>query len=337
MSKPLWACSHCGMYSGRKEHVKRHLRSKLHPGKGQLIPFVMLIAGINPGIYQPFAGETRNFERTLYDRNLDTFNDEYIEELARKAARAPPQVNQGQPFAGPVPQLDNFFGDPENIFGLELDHCEKCLTIIPTLRTFIGGIEHQGSRRLPMSHFCSPPQTNDEINNLKDHLEASMPWALNDYVREWTNNQATLFAFRLPTMIPPCVKVIRRVEAKGREPRMMSLTLPLNQLPSFSLPVINGQGHTSFLSLVQTLDDSFRVVEGDHKMVPEAIRSLKRSTFGILNFIDENESVKDCFFLSICPAQSTIFPNGEIKWTDSVSPIDRGQPSSSSLNSGEAR
>lgn len=42
-SKPRWACSSCGMYSGRKYNVKRHIIS-MHNGLANIVSFIDYLA-----------------------------------------------------------------------------------------------------------------------------------------------------------------------------------------------------------------------------------------------------------------------------------------------------
>ncbi len=50
-SKPNWACVTCGMFSSRKDSVKRHIR-KLH-GSGPMVSYIDYISGRQSGYYPP--------------------------------------------------------------------------------------------------------------------------------------------------------------------------------------------------------------------------------------------------------------------------------------------
>jgi hypothetical protein len=42
-----WACNACGMASGRRESVQRHIiNPRIHNGKANAIPFVQYLAGL---------------------------------------------------------------------------------------------------------------------------------------------------------------------------------------------------------------------------------------------------------------------------------------------------
>jgi hypothetical protein len=50
--KPNWSCTTCGMYSGRRDCVQRHINN-LHMGFGFAIPFVEYLVGRRNGWYPP--------------------------------------------------------------------------------------------------------------------------------------------------------------------------------------------------------------------------------------------------------------------------------------------
>jgi len=59
MAKPLWACTNCGMSSGRQYNVERHIKS-IHQGHSRVIPFTEYIVGRSNGtidipLYSPKA------------------------------------------------------------------------------------------------------------------------------------------------------------------------------------------------------------------------------------------------------------------------------------------
>jgi hypothetical protein len=45
-----WACTTCGMYSSRKESVKRHIK-KLHSGNAMFVTYTDYLIGRQSGIY----------------------------------------------------------------------------------------------------------------------------------------------------------------------------------------------------------------------------------------------------------------------------------------------
>jgi hypothetical protein len=65
MSERLnYSCNRCGMTSGRKESVRRHIRNpRIHSGNARIIPYIEYVAGLQVGIYQPIHNLYRQRHR----------------------------------------------------------------------------------------------------------------------------------------------------------------------------------------------------------------------------------------------------------------------------------
>ena len=86
LSKPNWACSACGMYSGRKESVVRHIRNKnVHNGYASVIPFVDSLIARQSGFYAGQHEGRKNLFRHL-DTGFELFQKALPENLAEKLA-----------------------------------------------------------------------------------------------------------------------------------------------------------------------------------------------------------------------------------------------------------
>ncbi len=81
--KANWSCTACGMYSGRRYCVQRHI-DNIHKGKANAIPFVEYLVGRREGSYPPNArpsyGSRR--ERTLMEKTEDELVNMYIHRAA---------------------------------------------------------------------------------------------------------------------------------------------------------------------------------------------------------------------------------------------------------------
>ena len=95
LSKPNWACSACGMYSGRKESVVRHIRNKnVHDGCAFVIPFADSLIARQSGFY---VGQykKKNYLNTgfeLFQKALpEKMAEKLAEKLTEKWASAGPQ------------------------------------------------------------------------------------------------------------------------------------------------------------------------------------------------------------------------------------------------------
>jgi hypothetical protein len=84
MGKPNWACATCGMYSSRKESVKRHIKN-LHSGNAIVVSYTDYLVGRKSGIYASYSNPiyiSKN-EPSL----LDKITEEYCKEIAKECAR----------------------------------------------------------------------------------------------------------------------------------------------------------------------------------------------------------------------------------------------------------
>ena len=165
MKKPNWACTACGMYSSRKDSVKRHV--KKHNGYSLIVTFVDYLAGRVSGIYLPRAPPTYEKKAEVNKQPktyVDIFMEECVKEMARqsvnKAFNQPQTISSGSN-SNNSPQLRqlqqayySFWGNPNDIFGLGVYICEKCLEMKPFKITFLGN----GQKGLAKDWFnyCDP-------------------------------------------------------------------------------------------------------------------------------------------------------------------------------------
>src|ERR671930_389443 len=87
MKKPNWACTLCGMYSSRKDSVKRHVKTQ-HNGNSLIVTFVDYLAGRVSGIYLPRAPPTYEKKAEVNKQSktyLDIFTEECVKEIARQS------------------------------------------------------------------------------------------------------------------------------------------------------------------------------------------------------------------------------------------------------------
>lgn len=72
MGKQLkWSCTTCGMSSGRKYSVQRHiLNYNIHNGAGIVIPFIEYAVGTREGKYQPQQVPKKTYSQSQYFDNI---------------------------------------------------------------------------------------------------------------------------------------------------------------------------------------------------------------------------------------------------------------------------
>jgi hypothetical protein len=83
--KANWSCSACGMYSGRRYCVQRHI-DNIHKGKANAIPFVEYLVGRREGLYPPQGRPSYGSgkQRTVMEKT----EDEVEKVFARRTAES---------------------------------------------------------------------------------------------------------------------------------------------------------------------------------------------------------------------------------------------------------
>jgi hypothetical protein len=211
MSKPNWACATCGMYSSRKESVRRHIKN-LHSGNAMFVSYTDYLIGRQSGIYAPHSNPiyiSKN-EPSLVDK----VTEEYCKEIARQCARQlflsnslnrqqqqslePPGNNNGINIQH---QTYDLWDNHDDIFGFEIKICNKCLSIAPVKVLYS---QYINSAERSFTHVCNPSQVkaisqtiiNEE--ELANNLNRLVPIALRDYVNSWTDNKNMLLGIEIP-------------------------------------------------------------------------------------------------------------------------------------------
>jgi hypothetical protein len=84
--KANWCCTACGMYSGRRYCVQRHIDNpNIHKGKANAIPFVEYLVGRREGLYPPNARPSYGSARRTV---MEKTEDEVEKVFARRTAES---------------------------------------------------------------------------------------------------------------------------------------------------------------------------------------------------------------------------------------------------------
>jgi hypothetical protein len=209
LSKPKWACSACGMCSGRKESVERHIRNKnVHNGSAFVIPFVdSLIArqsGFCAGQYEGRKNLVRhpNTGFELFQRALP---EKLAEKLAEKWVSANPQFQPQPSYPQPTihDDLSSFFSDSENLFAIEAHICNLSLAIEPVKILYTESKAYRPNRQLLCSHFNPLTGFQKEQDSSRYETDARAP-AFVSLLKRWvdcalsTARQKKIVALRVP-------------------------------------------------------------------------------------------------------------------------------------------
>jgi hypothetical protein len=207
MSKPNWVCSACGMWSGRKYTVKRHI-ANLHNGTPPVVSYIDYLVGARSGRYRP---RSPTIYRTKTMSEISSSNTLFLEEVVRAAARElvqkafnpPPMKNQPRSNIVGQQRTYSFWDDIENIFALGAYVCNKCLAIEPFKICLVEG-NKKGSR-IESLGSCNPGLLNNAkgINNINEHIRGlhhQIPVFLQQLVNAWSENkgESYLIAFQIP-------------------------------------------------------------------------------------------------------------------------------------------
>jgi hypothetical protein len=91
--KNNWACNACGMSSGRRYSMQRHIDNQnIHGGKGRIVPYSEYLAGVNSGLYNPSIDSLVNTQKRISSEH-ETLSQKAI---GRKAEAAASNVNESQ-------------------------------------------------------------------------------------------------------------------------------------------------------------------------------------------------------------------------------------------------
>jgi len=108
-NKMNFACNACGMASGRRESVQRHINNpKKHNGNARVISFVEYLAGLAAGAYSIVSNplrtrppydvrnpEDQQTKGSFFDRIQEKVEEKMIDRIAEKAAN---QTMSSSPF-----------------------------------------------------------------------------------------------------------------------------------------------------------------------------------------------------------------------------------------------
>ena len=216
MKKPNWVCTACGMWSSRRDSVKRHVKNQ-HNGYSWIVTYIDYLVGRDSGIYLPRAPPTYE-KKTEVNKKPKTYADIFTEEGMKEMARQSVSKAFNQPqiisnrFVSNSPQLPqqlrqqyySFWGNPNDIFGLGMYICDKCLAMKPFKICFVGNgqegfVKHQ-------LDYCDP-ECVDNLRGITDKdeymkgLRNKFPDCLKNWVDAWTiltnNTKCNLVAIKV--------------------------------------------------------------------------------------------------------------------------------------------
>lgn len=174
-SKMNWACNTCGMASGRRQSVQRHIANpRIRGGNAIAVSFVEYLAGLTAGLYpRPYGihnhhlnaravGAFRVHEEqpkeSFFDKIQEKVQEKMIEriaeEMANPASSSPPPFFSMQKI--PISQPPPFRYPGEDIFGIGGYICPQCLVIKPIIFSYCNASNDRPTHSLVYpTQFCS--------------------------------------------------------------------------------------------------------------------------------------------------------------------------------------
>jgi hypothetical protein len=128
-TKPNWVCTNCGMWSGRKDSVKRHVKNQ-HGGSSSIVSYINYLVGRDSGLYTQSTPPTYQ-RKTMTDSLMDELYREFAREVVRHAFIWPYLINPPYKNSTIDQQPRPYYSFWTDIFGLGAYICTSCLAIKP--------------------------------------------------------------------------------------------------------------------------------------------------------------------------------------------------------------
>jgi len=236
--KMNWACDACGMASGRKESVRRHIDNpRIHNGNAIAIPYVLYVARLAGGAYpykihDSFEQKGARWVRDSYMQHanesfLDKIEVKIEEKLVDKIAQEavyrtfllPPPIL-------PMPKINYlnqqaFFNYPgEKIFGIGDYICKNCLVIKPII--YLYGINSNDSSTQSLIYPVQFCHRNCDYSTSQEQM---------DYTR---NNEVYGF--------PKVLRIwVSKMWSKGQNMKLVSLQVHRANISNTEMHDLAGQ------------------------------------------------------------------------------------------------
>lgn len=306
-SKMNYACDGCGMASGRRESVQRHINNpKIHNGRAHAIPFVEYLAGLARGTYNHIIhiktrhahgfqnpDEQSSLMDRIQERVMEKIIDKTAEEMVSNTSSSP-QFSSIPNIPYPFPQ--NRFSIPgEKIFGIGGYICQKCDVIKPVIYAYPDESNDRSTQSLvyPVQscyHKLAFPSAHDRTEYLNYNKINGFPTALRNWIRNiWSNKNLKLISLQIqgtkgPTSEPNDFNQASPLlsnnnsQNKGKRVKVIEEKYGLSS-PKRSMTLYYGDSNVIQLSDVLSV--------GNHP----SIRSTKVSNASILKAIEKSEQL----------------------------------------------
>jgi hypothetical protein len=310
MGKPNWACGECGMYSSRKESVRRHVKN-LHNGNGLVISFADYLIGRRSGIFGPYFPAptyTPKAEPSLADKVLDEYWKELAKGYARQRLYYPNTISQPTIWQQSYnnnntrsqPEPYDFWSDSEQVFGLEASVCVECLSI--KLSKVCFSEKENYIRRIKLFHDCDPTfiatsELLTDTDEIVKNPECLIPTALSQYVKIWADDKSILItAIELPFPLAKTVKLITRSQ---KENGLKHLILPFSPEKCLDIDLTSSEDKLHYHWAKRAINDTYTSLNNAELI--DFLNKTKNSTFAFFR-VELKKGIKRYYLMGIAPA-----------------------------------
>src|SRR5919106_1479104 len=214
-SKMNYVCNACGMASGRKESIQRHIDNpRIHNGNANVVPYVQYVAGLARGAYPcnihnsfkpKIAHAFRNSDEqrvnaSFFDRIQEKIYEKMVDKIAEEAV-SPTITTMATSLLPPFPTFTYPIYQPpiryprENMLGIGGYLCKKCFFLAPIFYLYSTVSTDRSTHSLVYpSHLCNgksnlkSPQ--EQIDRIRYTEANGFPRALLTWIRSiWSNGQ----------------------------------------------------------------------------------------------------------------------------------------------------
>ena len=308
VSKPNWSCSVCGMWSGRKESVRRHIDNpNIHMGNGIAISFsdslLKRLTGAtfpNPVTSASYNRRNSNLFPNTPEKMFAMFEKAYSQKIADKIADKIVSFDityQTQPayYDYNVPNLNyanDFYTSIKDLYGLEMHVCPKCLMIEPAKISYAKGEPSVGIRS-SISFPCSPPPGFLPGTQRGQQMSAIAESHIYPLLKKWLDclkpslKDRTIVAIPVPQLSPSnsMCKVRLSVNDPESVSRKKYVTIEYLKEKCYDL-LLSSDTESNYWSARVLHNESTSFVNDDEVM--DYLSRTKHSTFGFFRINSEN-------------------------------------------------
>ena len=318
-SKQNWACVGCGMSSSRKESVRRHIRTQ-HNDIGTIVSYTDYLVGrlsgnyakaVAPPTYIKFSTRTEKLgtetkHRTTATTLFDNWKGGFYRELGAQLARKNFGFNKTpHPIMNPFSQSNQpFYRNPEEIFGLELYVCKKCLFTKPQQICFSKDSKDMGLTRIVPD--CPPDSIMTKLKPISDESELirtsseRFPVLLKELVKDLAHNgKIELVAIKISDVNTHssnhCVKLAL---TDTNSNKTKSIGLPYSEEKSIELKFPEGKDEY----IARAIKDH-RTFLNDHELL-DFFQKSSPSTFAFFKVKMPEKSITSIYLMAVIIAMN---------------------------------